>query len=125
MSAVIFGKIILLIDDSKFMLHVCKSILEKQGAVCMLAMDGEEALSKLREMRQLPDLILCDVLMPKMNGFEFHQKLQEDDHVRNIPFLYLSANDLDNSSIQESEYIKKPFTEDEFIAKITAVLRLC
>ena len=75
------GKKILLIDDSKFMLHHYKAILEKYNAKTIFASRGDDALKMLETMDPLPDLILCDIIMPCMNGYEFRKKLKENNKI--------------------------------------------
>jgi two-component system response regulator VicR len=116
-------KKILLIDDSKFMLHTYQRILENNGATCFLAYDGEEALQKLSVMNPRPDLILCDVIMPQMSGVELRNKIRQDFRFQDIPFIFLSANEISGDSMHKEIYIKKPFTEESFIATIKNALK--
>lgn len=118
------GKKILLIDDSKFMLHHYKAILEKYNAKTIFASRGDEALEMLEKMESLPDLILCDIIMPCMNGYEFREKLQQKDRLNSIPLIFLSANAIEEPCLTKEEYIKKPFTEEVFISKVKTALGL-
>ncbi len=118
------GKKILLIDDSKFMLHHYKAILEKYNAKTVFASRGDEALKILETMDPLPDLILCDIIMPCMSGYEFRDKIRENERLKNIPIIFLSANAIEEPSLSKEEYIKKPFQEEVFIAKVKLALGL-
>jgi CheY-like chemotaxis protein len=118
------GKKILLIDDSKFMLHHYKAILEKYNAKTVFASSGDDALKILETMELLPDLILCDIIMPCMNGYEFRDKLRENERLKHIPIIFLSANAIEEPCLNKEEYIKKPFQEEVFIAKVKTALGL-
>jgi DNA-binding response OmpR family regulator len=89
------------------------------------AANGAEAVE--RAQAEPPDLILMDVRMPKMNGFEACRKLKESDRTKNIPVIFLSARGQE-SEIQQGltagavEYIIKPFAPDELVNQVRAVL---
>lgn len=83
-------KKILLVDDSKTALMMERSILENRTPYqCVTAMDGVEALAKARDER--PDLVLMDVVMPRMNGFEACRKLREQSDTREIPVILVTT----------------------------------
>lgn len=77
------GKTILLADDEQFVLVAYKDGLENAGYQVTLAHDGEEALAAMRAVR--PDLVLLDIIMPKLNGFEVLQAIQADPTLAGIP----------------------------------------
>ncbi len=89
------------------------------------AANGAEAVE--RAQAEPPDLILMDVRMPKMNGFEACRKLKESDQTKNIPVIFLSARGQE-SEIQQGltagavEYIIKPFAPDELVNQVRTVL---
>lgn len=84
------AKKILLVDDSKTALMMERSILESSTPYeCVTAMDGVEALAKAREER--PDLILMDVVMPRMDGFEACKKMREMSDTRETPIILITT----------------------------------
>jgi two-component system, OmpR family, alkaline phosphatase synthesis response regulator PhoP len=88
------GKRVLIVEDDKFLRRACQARLEQQGYTILTAQDGEEALRIVRT--DIPDLILLDLLMPKMNGLEVLRILRAEESTRTVPVLVLS-----NSSRQE------------------------
>jgi CheY-like chemotaxis protein len=84
---------ILVIEDDKFLRKACEVSLTKRGFTVLTAVDGEEGVRQAREGS--PDLILLDMLMPKMTGIETLVVLKQDEQTRNIPVVILS-----NSSIE-------------------------
>lgn len=84
---------ILVIEDDKFLRKACEVSLTKRGFAVLTAVDGEEGVQQAREGS--PDLILLDMLMPKMTGIETLVVLKQDEQTRNIPVVILS-----NSSIE-------------------------
>jgi CheY-like chemotaxis protein len=87
-------KRILIVEDDRFLRRACQVRLEQQGYTILTAMDGEEGLRVARA--EAPDLILLDLLMPKLNGVEVLRILRAEDGTRTIPVLVLS-----NSSRRE------------------------
>jgi signal transduction histidine kinase len=89
--------------------------------------DGEAALAAVR--RELPDLVLSDVMMPKLDGFGLIRSLREDDRTRNIPIILLSARSGEESAIVgldagADDYLVKPFTAKELLARIRTNVEL-
>jgi CheY-like chemotaxis protein len=81
-------KKVLLAEDDRFLRRACATALGKRGFVVLLAEDGEQALEVAR--RELPALVLLDLLMPKMTGIEVLRALHEDVATRHIPIVILS-----------------------------------
>ncbi len=90
----ITDKTILLVEDDRFLRRACEASLRKQGFIVETATDGDEALKRVGEVR--PDLILLDLLMPKVPGLVALRSLKADEATRDIPVLILS-----NSSREE------------------------
>lgn len=88
------GKRILLVEDDRFLRRACETSLRQRGFAVTTAVDGEEALRAVREA--VPDLILLDLLMPKITGLEVLRALRADERTRAVPVLVLS-----NSSREE------------------------
>jgi len=91
-------KRVLIVEDDRFLRRACQARLEQQGYTILTAADGEEALRVARA--ELPDLILLDLLMPKLNGVEVLRILRGEDATRTTPVLVLSNSsrqgDMDN-----------------------------
>jgi len=92
---------------------------------CTLAFDGEEALLKMKE--EPFDLITSDIMMPKLGGFQFRERLNEIPEFKNIPFILISAKTLEDDKIRGfklgiDDYIVKPFNKNELIARIDNLL---
>jgi CheY-like chemotaxis protein len=117
---------ILVADDEKVNVDFFKVMLTKIGFEVEVAMDGEEVLEKVRSFA--PDLVLLDLLMPKMSGFQVAETLKKDDRTKDIPIVVLSAvNDIkekvDLLGLGIEDYITKPFNFIEIIARVRNILR--
>ncbi len=114
-------KKILVVDDEPEIVDIVKKMLEDRYEV-IGAYDGEECLEKAR--KEKPDLILLDILMPKMDGWETLKRLKEDDATKDIPVSMLTAlpltpDDTKDKPIDKIEnYIVKPFTKEILLKKI-------
>jgi CheY-like chemotaxis protein len=84
------GKMILVVDDQAFIRHILGADLKKEGFDVDFAENGQQALAKLKKMR--PDLILMDVMMPVMDGYETCKRIKEDPTTKTIPVVFLTAN---------------------------------
>ena len=114
---------ILVVDDEKRILNFLNSKLKASGYEVLTANDGLEALEQAQA--QEPDLILLDILMPKMDGFETLKRLRS---FSSTPVIILSAKGADIDKIKglslgADDYLPKPFNPDELIARIEAVKR--
>jgi two-component system KDP operon response regulator KdpE len=114
---------ILVVDDEPAILDLITAILERQGYVVLDAHDGEEALRILRE--RIPDLVLLDVMMPGMNGFEV---LKEIRAISNVPVIMLTvqaseADRVRGLDLGADDYIAKPFGHRELVSRVKALLR--
>lgn len=116
-------KKILVVDDADFILETTAAILKFEGYEVYTAENGKLALN-LAKVNQ-PDLILSDVSMPEIDGFELLEQFKNDDLLKRIPFIFLTAF-ADKSNIRlgmekgADDYLIKPFTRDELIASINA-----
>ncbi len=116
-------KLILVVDDEQRMINFMRMNLEVEGCRVMMATNGREALDKIRE--ELPDVVLLDIMMPGMDGFETLKRLRQFSQV---PVLFLTAKDDEEDRIRGLElgaddYIGKPFSHRELVSRIRAVLR--
>lgn len=105
---------IMIIDDNITNLSIAKGGLESNYAI-LPATSGEQALKLLERMKDLPNLILLDIDMPGLNGFSVISKLKTDSKVKDIPVIFLTAQDdsaseLEGLSLGAVDYIKKPFS---------------
>ena len=114
---------ILVVDDEKRILNFLRTKLKASGYEVLTAVDGLEALEQVQA--QEPDLILLDVLMPRMDGFETLKRLRS---FCSTPVIVLSAKGSDVDKIKglglgADDYLPKPFNPDELVARIEAVKR--
>ena len=117
---------ILITDDDPKLLTLLKSSLQKEGYVTIEAINGKSALEQLKT--EHPDLILADVTMPKMDGFELCQHVRENPATDNIPFIFLTAKGelhdrVKGLNLGADDYISKPFHISEVTARIKVVLQ--
>jgi DNA-binding response OmpR family regulator len=118
-------KKILLVDDSSTVLLMEKMILSKSEYDVVTARDGVEGVDKARTER--PDLILMDVVMPRMDGFEAVRKLREDDSTRSIPVIMVTTRG-ELQSVETgyasgcSDYVTKPINGLELLTKVRSCL---
>lgn len=111
-------KKVLIVDDEPDIVESIKFSLELEGMECIVAYDGEEALGKAKSEK--PDLILLDIMLPKMNGYKVCRLLKFDEVYRKIPIIMLTARaqETDRKTGHETgadEYLTKPFDMDELI----------
>jgi two-component system KDP operon response regulator KdpE len=116
-------KLILVVDDEPHMVNFMRMNLELEGARVASASDGREALEHARA--DMPDVLLLDIMMPEMDGFETLKRLREFSQV---PVLILTAKDDEDDRVRGLElgaddYISKPFSHRELVSRIRAVLR--
>lgn len=105
-------KTVLFVDDEAMWLNAVKAAVRGGPVKVVTAAGGEEALEKM--VRQKPDLILSDVRMPVMNGFDLFEKVKSDPTLRSIPYVFMSSiDDFDARKtardIGADDYVEKPF----------------
>jgi CheY-like chemotaxis protein len=120
------GRSVVLADDDATTIVMISTILKHFHFECEIARDGEEALEIARRKR--PDLVLLDVAMPHMNGFEALTALRGDVATRNTPIILVSAHRdeaevIKAFSLGADDYVTKPFNSGELMARINRVLR--
>jgi adenylate cyclase len=119
--------LILAVDDTPENLEILSVRLEANGYEVQTAADGEEGLARARELE--PDLILLDIMMPKMDGYDVMQQLRADPATAGVPVIFLTAL---TSTIEQHfgfdlgavDYITKPFNSPELLARVEVALRL-
>ena len=117
------GKKILLIDDDPDLGKLVDAILQNMDITLYQAFTGAEGLKKSYEIH--PDLVILDIMMPGMNGFDVSSRLRE---MSNVPVLMLTARASDSDMMRGfsagvDDFIKKPFNKNEFQARVRALLR--
>jgi len=117
---------ILIVDDEPDTVLPLKRALEIENFNVIEAQDGVEALERVSA--ETPDLILLDLMLPKLNGFEVCQRLKQDEATSSIPIIMLTAKSetsdkIEGIEIGADDYVTKPFNLDELKARIKAVLR--
>ena len=118
--------LIMVIDDNPDVTHVVSLLVQSKGYDAVVAQSGEEALGIMAARR--PDLILCDIMMPGMDGFQVFQRVRGDRRWQMIPFVFLTA--LTDSQVRFSTtelgveaFVTKPFNKQELLALIAGLLR--
>jgi two-component system, sensor histidine kinase and response regulator len=117
----------LIVDDVPENIQVISSILYKHGINISIAQSGGEAFSILAH--RIPDLILLDIMMPDMNGFEVCQRLKEDARTSEIPVIFLTAKTnsddiLKGFALGAVDYVTKPFNKAELLSRVNTHLEL-
>ena len=125
-TEIVKGNYILAVDDIPDNLLLVQLALEQEGHQVVLAHSGEAALKQIRQAP--PSLILLDVMMPGMDGYEVTRRIRQDQNITFIPILLVTARE--ESSLVEGldagadEFVRKPFQIDELQARVRSMLRL-
>ena len=117
---------ILVVDDERDLLDLIEYNLKKEGFKVLKAENGEEGISKAKEHK--PDLILLDIMMPKMDGLEAVEIMRKDDELKKTPIIFLTARsdektEIDGLNKGGDDYITKPISTTKLVSRIKAVLR--
>ncbi len=120
-------KKILVVDDEEMTTQLAKVFLERQGFEVVCAYDGEEGIRLAHS--EHPDLILLDITIPKVDGFEVCRQLKSEDEFRQIPILMFTGSDLSRDiarghEVGADEYIVKPFSGKALVATIRKHLKM-
>jgi chemosensory pili system protein ChpA (sensor histidine kinase/response regulator) len=120
---------VLIVDDSPSVRHLTSNIIKDAGWTATIAKDGLEALDILQETRELPDVILTDVEMPRMDGYELLASLKKQENLQAIPVVMITSRAGDKHrqkavDLGVSEYLIKPFNETFLIEKIKELCRI-
>lgn len=116
---------ILIVDDSPTEAHVLKGILEKNGFEVETAENGAEGIERAREIK--PDLVLMDVVMPGLNGFQATRQLTKGAETADIPVIIVTTKDQETDRVWgmrqgAKDFLSKPVAEKTLMEKINAVL---
>ena len=118
------AKTILAVDDERSIVRLVQVNLERQGYNVVTAFDGKQALERIAEHR--PDLVICDVMMPYMDGFEVLTAIRKDPATRELPVIMLTAKAMDNDVFTGYQrgadcYLTKPFSPLELISFVKRI----
>lgn len=117
---------ILIIEDNPINMELLVYLIEASGHVVVTATDGQEGLDRMNECT--PDLVICDLEMPILNGFEFLERLRRDGAHHDLPVVAVTAASMpgDRTRVMQSGfdgYISKPITPTSFVSEIESFLR--
>lgn len=118
-------KKILLVDDEKDIVEMVRYNLEKENYFVITAYNGEEALTKVQDN---PDLVILDVMMPKLSGFEVCRRLRDDKKTEKLPVIFLTAkaseaDEINGLNLGANDYIVKPISPKKLIARVQTIFR--
>ncbi|HAX61451.1 MAG TPA: hypothetical protein DCX95_02685 [Elusimicrobia bacterium] len=118
------NKTILIVEDESAVVDLLKFLLDKDGYTTAVAYDGEDALNQVKAAR--PDLILLDIMLPKLDGYTVQKQLQSNENTANIPTIVLTAKggmqDMFQLEKNVVAYIEKPFDPKILREKVKEVL---
>lgn len=120
-------KRVLIVDDQKDIVESIRFILDLENIECLEAFDGEDALMKAKEQR--PDLIILDIMLPKINGYKISRLLKFDESYKDIPIIMLTArSQAEDIKLGEEtgadEYVTKPFDLEKMVALVRKYLNI-
>ncbi len=118
---------VLIVEDSEANIMIMESFLVRENYDVFIARDGEEAIARVSEIE--PDLILLDLDLPKMNGYEVTEKLKSDQQLRFIPIVIVTAQNEMKSKLKGIElgaddYLMKPFNKIELLTRVKSLVKL-
>ena len=116
---------VMVVDDSLTVRKITGRLLERQGYRVVTARDGEEAMQQLAE--QLPQVMLVDVEMPRMDGFELTRRVRGDEHLKDIPIIMISSRTAEKhvklaEEIGVDHYLGKPYQEEELLRHVAGFI---
>ncbi|MFX1374711.1 MAG: PleD family two-component system response regulator [Promethearchaeota archaeon] len=119
---------IFLIEDDNTLVKNLKVLMEINDFKVISAFNGKEGLELLSNFKHLPDVIISDILMPEMDGYDFYMKVAENSEWSKIPFFFLSAKaELDDvrfgKMLGADDYITKPFNAEELVKRIKTTIK--
>ena len=117
---------VLIVEDENSLLELLKFNFTKDGFKVDTAMDGETALEKI--LYKAPDLLILDWMLPKLSGIELCRRIRKNKEIKNLPIIMLTARGEEDDRLRGLEtgaddYITKPFSVNELMARVKAVLR--
>jgi len=117
---------ILIVDDERDILDLIEYNLKKEGFIVVTAEDGEEGIERARQVK--PDLVLLDIMMPKMDGLEVIDMMRQDATLKDIPVIFLTARSDEKTEVKgldrgADDFLTKPISTTKLVSRIKAVLR--
>jgi DNA-binding response OmpR family regulator len=124
-STAVATKTVLVVDDDAMVLRLVQMAFELDGYKVLTACNGEEGLERARAER--PDAILCDIMMPKLDGYAVTRALKGDSETAAIPIILVSAKTSDNDknlgmAAGANDYVTKPFQVKALVARVGALM---
>lgn len=115
---------VLIVEDEFEIGESVKSILEEEGYEAFLASDGKEAIELLKKI-PIPQIILTDVMMPKMDGYQFLENLRNDESYKKIPVIFMSAGNPREleSRLKWNAFLKKPFNIEDLVELVNSTAK--
>ncbi|TDI14178.1 MAG: response regulator, partial [Acidobacteria bacterium] len=115
------GRRLLVVEDSQLMQRMMRELFEGVGYQVVVARNGHEALQELEP--HAPEVIISDIIMPVMDGWEFCEKVRSNPATADIPFLFVTASREVPDRVRglrmgADDYITKPFSEEELLARV-------
>jgi len=125
-EAITMATTVLIVDDEKDLVDLVRYHLEKEGFQCLQASDGLTALRLTQEQR--PDLLVLDLMLPGLDGLEICRQLRRDPMTASLPIIMLTAKAAEvdrvvGLEIGADDYLVKPFSPRELVARVKAILR--
>jgi len=119
-------KVVVCVEDEPEMIELVKLILGRRGFELVGAVGGREGLETVRELK--PDLVLLDLMMPDMDGWEVYQQMKTDDELKDIPVIVVTAKAQSIDKVlglhiaKVDDYVTKPFGPQELLQSVNKVL---
>jgi two-component system alkaline phosphatase synthesis response regulator PhoP len=117
---------VLVVDDEEYIQHILNFSFGAEGYEVVTASDGEEGVSKAREEK--PDIIVMDIMMPKMDGYEACKQIKTDPQTKDIPVILLTAKGRDadrklGTEVGADDYVVKPFSPGRLIERVEGIMK--
>jgi len=117
---------VLVVDDEEYIQHILNFSFGAEGYDVVTASDGEEGVSKAKDEK--PDVIVMDIMMPKMDGYEACKQIKTDPQTKDIPVILLTAKGRDadrklGSEVGADDYVVKPFSPGRLIERVEGIMK--
>jgi chemosensory pili system protein ChpA (sensor histidine kinase/response regulator) len=127
LEAVHVKPLIMVVDDSLTVRKITTRLLERSGYLVVTAKDGVDAMEKLADIS--PDVMLLDIEMPRMDGFELAKRLRQDGKTKDLPIIMITSRTADKHrnyalELGVNEYLGKPYQEDELLQHIARFIKV-
>lgn len=117
---------VLVVDDEEYIQHILNFSFGAEGYDVVTASDGEEGVNKAKDEK--PDVIVMDIMMPKMDGYEACKQIKTDPQTKDIPVILLTAKGRDadrklGSEVGADDYVVKPFSPGRLIERVEGIMK--